>query len=212
MNTLPELNIDGFLDNIISSYETRIQKIQTAFQSSENITESSHSLFDNVHDSLTKLRKERDILNSRICETVAKNGSLRKKDYNTMMSGIINALDEKEHEAENQFLDYIEAQKETALSLKNSLLEIKDITAQDAGEKIILVKEQLSRIAELHEIRKEVAIKSFTDFQQLHNRLMDCLEELLKKGNQILVQDIKKAKDQIIKEINPLGLGSVRVN
>jgi len=212
MNTLPELNIDGFLDNIISSYETRIQKIQTAFQSSENITESSHSLFDNVHDSLTNLRKERDILNSRICETVAKNGSLRKKDYNTMMSGIINALDEKEHEAENQFLDYIEAQKETALSLKNSLLEIKDITAQDAGEKIILVKEQLSRIEELHEIRKEAAIKSFTDFQQLHNRLMDCLEELLKKGNQILVQDIKKVKDQISKEINPLGLGSVRVN
>jgi hypothetical protein len=129
-----------------------------------------------------------------------------------MMSGILNALDEKEHEAENLFLDFIEAQKETALSLKNSLLEIKDITAQDAGEKIILVKEQLSRIAELHENRKEVAIKSFTDFQKLHNRLMDCLEELLKKGNQILVQDIKEIKNQIIREIDPVGLGSEKVN
>ena len=96
MSSRPELNIDVFFDDIINSYETRIQKIQTAFQSSENITESSHSLFDNVHNSLTGLRKERDMLNSRLCETLAKKGSLRKKDYNTMMSGILGVLDERE--------------------------------------------------------------------------------------------------------------------
>ena len=111
MNTPSELKIDGFFDDIISSYETRIQKIQTAFQSSENITESSHTLFDNVHSSLNDLRKERDILNAKLCETVARNGSLRKKDYNTMMSGMLNTLDDKEREAESQFLLFIEAQK-----------------------------------------------------------------------------------------------------
>jgi len=74
-----EINTDGFFDNIITSYETRIQKIQTAFQSTENITESSHSLFDNVQNSINELKKERDILNSRLCENLAKNGSVRKK-------------------------------------------------------------------------------------------------------------------------------------
>jgi hypothetical protein len=204
MSILPELNIDGFFDNIIKSYETRIQKIQTAFQSSENITESSHTLFDNVHSSLNGLRKERDILNSKLCETVAKNGSLRKKDYNTMMSGILNALDEKEKEAENQFLVFIEAQKETAQTLKNSLLGIKDITSPDVNEKIILIKEQLSQISKLQETRKETVMKTFIDFQQMHNRMMECLESLLEKGDHILIQDIKKVKDQIVKEINPL--------
>lgn len=202
MSTIPELNIDGFFDNIISSYETRIQKIQTAFQSSENITESSHSLFDNVHNSLTDLRKERDLLNSRLCETVAKNGSLRKKDYHTMMSGILNALDEKEKEAESQFFNFIEAQKETAQSLKNSLLSIKDITAQDAREKINLVKDQLSKISKLQEERKESAIKTFMEFQQMHNKMMGCLESLLEKGDHILIHDIKKVKEQLIREIN----------
>jgi hypothetical protein len=202
MSTIPELNIDGFFDNIISSYETRIQKIQTAFQSSENITESSHSLFDNVHNSLTDLRKERDLLNSRLCETVAKNGSLRKKDYHTMMSGILNALDEKEKEAENQFFNFIEAQKETAQSLKNSLLSIKDITAQDAGEKINLVKDQLSKISKRQEERKETAIKTFMEFQQMHNKMMERLESLLEKGEHILIHDIKKVKEQLIREIN----------
>ena len=202
MNTRPALNIDGFFDNIISSYENRIQKIQTAFQSSENITESSHSLFDNAHHSLNDLKKERDILNNRLCETLAKNGSLRKKDYNTMMSGILCALDEKEKEAERQFLNFIEAQKTTAQSLKNSLLGIKDITSQDNCEKISIIKEQISQISKLQEMRKESVIKTFLDFQQMHNKMMACLENLLEKGDHILIQDIKNVKYQIIREIN----------
>lgn len=201
MNTQPELNIDGFFDNIISSYETRIQKIQTAFQSSENITESSHFLFDNVQSSLNDLRKERDLLNTKLCETLAKNGSLRKKDYNTMMSGILCSLDEKEKEAETQFLNFIEAQKETAQVLKTSLLGIKDITSPDVTEKINLVKVQLSRISELQETRKETVMKSFNDFMKLHNRMIESLNILLSK-DQIHINDIKKIKDQLIKELN----------
>lgn len=201
MSTQPELNIDGFFDNVLSSYETRIQKIQTAFQSSENLTESSNSLFDNVHDSLSNLRKERDLMNSRLCEAVAKNVSLRKKDYNTLMSGILNTLDEKEKEAENQFLIFIETQKETARSLKNSLLMIKDITAKDAKEKIAIVKAQISQISEQQEMRKEAVMKTFIEFQQLHNKMMECFEDLLKKGDHILVQDIKSIKEHVFQEI-----------
>jgi len=203
MSVRSELNIDGFFDNIISSYEAKIQKIQTVFESSENITESSHSLFDNVRNSLNDLRKERELLNSRLCETVSKNVSLRKKDYNTMMSGILSALDQKEKEAETQFLFFIEAQKETAHLLKNSLLSLKDSTAQEGKEKITCLKEQLSGISGLQEIRKESVMKTFMDFQQMHNKIMECLEALLKKGDHILIQDIKKIKDQLFKEIHP---------
>jgi predicted transcriptional regulator len=202
MNADPKVDIDRFFENIITSYDDRIQKIQTAFESSENITESSHSLFDNVHNSLNELKKERDILNSRLCETLAKNDSLRKKDYNTMMAGLLSALDEKEKEAENQFLSFIEGQKETAQSLKNTILDLKDITAQDAGKKITLVKEQLSQISKQQEMRKETVMKIFMDFQKMHNRMMEYLENLLKKGDHILIKDIKTVKDQIIKEIN----------
>ncbi|MEI7663066.1 MAG: hypothetical protein WCK34_12740 [Bacteroidota bacterium] len=197
----PKINMDGFFENIITSYETRIQKIQTAFQSSEKITESSNSLFDQVHHSLTDLKKERDSLNSIICENLAKNGSLRKKDYNTMMSGILNALDIKEHEAETRFLNFIEAQKETARSLKNSILEIKEIDSPGAGEKIMIIKEQLSRISMQQEERKESVMRTFMDFQQMHNRMMEWLESLLEKGDHILVQDIRKVKEQILSEL-----------
>ena len=202
MNATPHMDLDRFLENIITSYEERIQKIQTAFESSENISESSHSLFDNVHLSLNNLKKERDNLNTRLCETLAKKGSLRKKDYNLMMSGILGALDEKEKEAENQFLNFIEAQKETAQSLKNSLLGIKDIPSNNTSGKISMIKDQLSQISKMQENRKEVVMKTFMDFQQLHNKIMECLESLLEKGDQIHIQDIKSVKNRIIKEIN----------
>jgi hypothetical protein len=202
MNARSALNIDGFFGNILTSYESRIQKIQTAFQSSENITESSHFLFDNVHHSLHELKQERDVLNSRLCENLAKNGSLRKKDYNMMMSGILGMLDEKEKEAEAQFLSFIEAQRATAQLLKNSLLDIRDITSQDNCEKISVIKEQLSQISKLQEMRKESVLKTFLDFQHMHNRMMACLENLLEKGEHILIKDIKKVKDQLINDIN----------
>ncbi|MEI6062535.1 MAG: hypothetical protein WCR72_17670 [Bacteroidota bacterium] len=205
MNTQPELNIDGFFDNIIASYETRIQKIQVAFESSETITESTHSLFDNVHHSLNELKKERDLLNTRLCETLAKNGSLRKKDYNAMMSGILGILDEKEKEAENCFLSFIETQKETAQALKSSLLGIKDINSQDTGEKISILKEQLSQITKLQEMRKETVMKTFTDFQQKHLLMMECLESLIEKGEHIMIKDIRKIKDQLSQEINQVS-------
>ena len=202
MNPKPELNLDGFFESIITSYETRIQKIQSAFQSSETITESSHNLFDSVHNSLNDLKKERDILNSKLCETLAKNGSVRKKDYNTMMSGILSLLDEKEREAERQFLGFLESQKQTAQSLKSSLLGMKDLSIQDAGEKISIFKDQLNEITKLQEQRKETVMKTFTDFQQMHNKIIECLERLLENGDHIHVQDVKKAKEQIIKQLN----------
>jgi len=192
-------------------YETRIRKIQTAFQSSEEITQTSHFLFDHVRNSLEELKKERDILSSRLCESLAKNGSLRKKDYNTIMSGIIDTLNEKEKEAEKQFSSFVEAQRETAQSLKNSLLSIKDITSQDLEEKASILKKQLSGISELQETRKEKVMNTFLDFQEMHNEMMNFFESLLKKGDQIAIQDIKK----IIKHSkinNPIRPMSERVN
>ncbi|MEI6900956.1 MAG: hypothetical protein WCL00_13850, partial [Bacteroidota bacterium] len=128
---------------------------------------------------------------------------LRKKDCNTMMAGILNLLDQKEQEAEHQFLNFIEDQKETAQSLKESLLGIKDITSNDNCEKITIIKEQLSRISKLHEMRKEKVLAVFKDFQKMQNRIMECLENLVNRGEEIRVHDIKVIRDQLFLEINP---------
>jgi polyhydroxyalkanoate synthesis regulator phasin len=190
------------LEGVINSYDDRIQKIQTAFQSSENITESTHLIFANVQNSLNSLKKEREILNSKLSEAMAKNGSLRKKDYNLMMSDVLNLFNKKELETEKQFFYFIEELKEATQSLKNRLLDIKDVNTQQTSEKITIIKEQVSQITKLQGPRKETVIKSFTNFQQMHNRIILNLEDLLKKGDNVQVKDIKLIKNKIIREIN----------
>lgn len=202
MNSQPELNIDDFFNCIITSFQASIEKIQAAYQSSESINESSHLLFENVHHSLSDLKKERDLLNTRLCETLAKNGSLRKKDYHMIMSGILDSLDEKERLAESQFLSFIQDQKETAQALKTSILGIKDIASSEAGDKITFIKNQLAQISKLQETRKESVLKTFLDFQHMHTRMMEYLEYLLEKGEHLQVKDIKEVKDQLINVID----------
>jgi hypothetical protein len=198
-------------ESVIKFYDDRIRKIQTAFQSSESIRESTHLIFVNVQNSLNSLKKERETLNTKLSEAVAKNGSLRKKDYNLMMRDVLHLLNEKELDTETQFFYFIEELKEATQSLKNRLLDIKDvnyqqssekITIKQSSEKIIIIKQQVSQITELQGSKKEKVIKSFTHFQQMHNRVVLNLEDLLKKGDNIQVKDIKFIKKKIIREIN----------
>jgi polyhydroxyalkanoate synthesis regulator phasin len=193
---------NSLLEGVINSYDDRILKIQTAFQSSEDITESTHLIFANVQNSLNSLKKERETLNFKLSQAMAKNGSLRIKDYNIMMSDVLNLFKEKELDTETQFFYFIEELKKATQSLKNRLLDIKDTDYHQTSEKITIIKEQVSQITELQGSRKEKVIKSFTDFQQMHNRVILNLEDLLKKGENVQVKDIKFIKKKIIREIN----------
>lgn len=193
---------NSLLEGVINFYDDRIRKIKTAFQSSEDITESTHLIFANVQNSLNSLKKERETLNSKLSQAMAKNGSLRIKDYNIMMSDVLDLFNEKELDTETQFFSFIEELKEATQSLKNRLLDIKDADYQQTSKKITIIKEQVSQITELQGSRKEKVIKSFTDFQQMHNRVILNLGDLLKKGENVQVKDIKFIKNKIIREIN----------
>jgi len=197
-----ELDKGGFLEKIITSYETRILKIETAFQSSENLSESTHFLFENVQRALKDLRKERELLHTALSEILSKNSSLRRKDYNNMMSGILCALDKKEKEAKTEFLNFIEAQKETAQTIKKSLLDINDITSPDINDKICAIKLLLTQILDQQEIRKKAVMKSFSDLQQLHYKMTGYLVTLLEKGDLLNIKDVKNIRNQISIIIN----------
>lgn len=183
------------LENIVSSYEEQIEKIQTIFKSSEKITESSNYLFDSIHDLLKTLKEERNNLNSNISEILAKNCSLRKKDYDKMMFNVFYKLEEREKNIEAHFHMFVESQKETARILKEILLSSKD------DNDFTQLKEKLSQISKSQEIKKQNVTKAFVDFQKLHNNIIKYFEKLIKNGKNILIQDMKNIRNQITKEL-----------
>ncbi len=184
----------GISEEFGYSDSVRIQKIQNAFQSSENIKESCHYLVDSVKDSLDYLKERRLDLSSKLCEVLAKKESVRKKDYNSIMDDINMMLDEKENTAKNHFLNYIEDQKEFTQSLKDIIVNISDYSKENLNNKNALLKSELSEIAEIQEKRKQTVITILTNFQETHKKVMEYLESLLEKGEDITIRDIKKAK------------------
>ncbi|MBZ4218583.1 MAG: hypothetical protein LAC69_00115 [Chlorobium sp.] len=201
MGVKEEVNMEKVaFGDIGDSDEVRIQKIQNAFQCSENIKESCHFLVNSVEHSLEYLKERRNDVSSKLCEALAKKESLRKKDYNIIISEIYNLLDEKERNAKNHFFAFIEDQKEFTQSLKNIILNISDYSSTDFQDKTALLKEELVQIAEIQEKRKETVIKILTNFQDIHKEVMTYLESLLEKGGNINIRDIKNAKYIISKE------------
>ncbi len=200
MKETPQASINDFIEDFITSYEARIQKIETIFSTSEAVTESSHVLLKDFQNSLNDLREERTCLNSELRENLAKNGSLRKNDYDKMMEDIFFLLDEKEKEAENQFCQYIEDQKAMARFLRKGILDLKDTESKECKEKIKTFKQELEHILQVQKERKDLVEKKLLDFQTIHNNITKSFKMLLEKGVQVFCKDIKNVKKNVLKE------------
>lgn len=198
MDTLQASNINDFIENLIQSYESRIKNIENLFFKSETIAQSSFDLLKAFNKFLEDYKAERDQLNLQLMEKLAKTASLRKKDYERMMSDIMNKLDDKEQKVKEYFTLFIEEQKTLILFLKGGIFEN---SPNDNHRKINLFYEELKRIAEEMESKKEVAIRELNDYQHINRKIIEKLQELLNRNGQVLVKDVKKAHEELLNEI-----------
>jgi len=171
MEPATQTNITDFIETLLTSFEVRIQKIETVFSTSEAVNESSHALMNDFQHSLQDLRKERMQLNTMLRENLAKSGSLRKNDYDCLMDELFLLLDQKEKEAEDQFYRYIEDQKAMVSFLRQGILEIKNTEQNDNKKKIEEFKLELETILKAQQQRKEQAIAKFLEFQNINKKL-----------------------------------------
>jgi hypothetical protein len=194
-------NSNDFIETLLTSFEDRIQKIESVFSTSESVTESSHALMNDFQHSLQELREERTQLNTMLRENMAKNGSLRKNDYDILMGDIFILLDEKEKEAEDQFNKYVEDQKAMVRFLRQGILEIKNTEQNDHKEKIEAFKLGLETILKAQQQRKEHAISKFLEFQDIHKKIITNFQQLLDQNVSLLCKDIKKVKKHLLEEL-----------
>ena len=201
METITQNNSTDFIETILNSFEDRILKIEAAFSTSEAINESSNDLLKDFQQSLLELRNERSQLNKLLRDNLAKNGSLRKNDYDCLMDELFTFLNEKEKEAEYQFYQYIEDQKQMVLFLRQGILEIKSLDQEDYKEKIAVFKTRLDTILKSQQHRKERAIMKFTEFRHIHQKITGRFKQLLEQDVHVFCKDIKNVKKQLLEEL-----------
>lgn len=174
---------DNF-DNIVSSYETKIRSVGAIFN-------TTHQLLHTFQNSFLDARQEREKLKAQLRENLAKNGSLRKKDFDNMMQEILSSQERSESRVRDLLNSYLNGQQEMAHTLRGNLAKIKDALAkgeaQRAGEFQAVIKDILAE----QEERKQEATFKLKEFQKEQQEIANRLGELLAKGTELRVKDLK---------------------
>lgn len=175
---------ENIFENLISSYESRIQSIEAFF-------EAAGQIFQDFQESLLSTRTKREKINSQLRENLARNGSLRKKDFDRMMGVISSHLDESEQEVRQLSHKYLNEQTKLMQQLREGLRAFKDALtkgqAQEVKELQKLIKEILSK---QDESKNEVTSK-LKEFQQGQQQTSKMLNELLGRGEELRIRHFK---------------------
>jgi hypothetical protein len=177
-------DMKNIVDQIVSSYETRIQSIGTLF-------DTAHQVVEGFHDSLLDTRDEREKLNGELRENLAKNKSLRRKDFDRLMEGILLTQNEREKEVRNLLNSYLHEQKEMARDLRGSLEKFKDSLAKGEAQRVKEFQEMIKGILVKQDERKDEVTFKLKEFRKEQKVLSSKLRELLTKGRDLRIKDLK---------------------
>ena len=164
-------------EEIISSYESRIFTVG--------------SIVDDAHQVIDDFRAKRNIMSSKLKETLAQEGSLRKKDFDNMMKDLFSIQEEREKEVRDLLKTYLEEQKETAKTIRENFK--KNETARIAGEKIRGndFRKMLEDIRTKQTSRESEVCEMLKEFRKEHKETSESFRNLLSKEKAVRVKDVK---------------------
>jgi chromosome segregation ATPase len=184
MRTVEEMK--NLTQDLIASYDAQVEAIG--------------AIIDNTYQALDDFKDKRAKLSHELKETLASRQSLRKKDFDRMMNGILRHQEEKEKEVKRSVKNFLEEQKREARELRDALTQ---------GE--------VERMKKAHiKIEKDVAqVKGLLkEFDEQQKELTEELKKLLTKGKDLKIKDLKNTLRNLQtltreKEVKRMGLSDV---
>jgi hypothetical protein len=178
------VNVAHVVEAIISSYEERLQSMSL-------IIDNTQMVFGEFQESMSHAKEEEEALHVGLRETLARNKSLRKKDFDVMMNTILLSQDEREGEVRKLLHDYLVEQSEMARQFRENLGTFKDGLNTDNIGRINEFRAALVDILHTQEERKEEFAATLKTLQKEQDQLSRSLGELLSKGRELRIRDLK---------------------
>jgi hypothetical protein len=175
---------ENVLENIISSYEARIQSIEAFF-------EATGQIFQDFQESLLSTRAEREKISGQLRESLARNRSLRKKDFDRMMDVISSHLDQSEREVRQLSKRYLGEQTKLVQQLREGLRNFKDALSKGQAERVKELQTIIKEILTKQDESKNKVTSKLKEFQQGQQQTSKMLKELLAKGEKLRIRDFK---------------------
>ena len=177
-------DMSNVVGNMLSSYEMRIESIGAIF-------DTTHHLLQSFQESFLDTRLEREKTNNQLRENLARNESLRKKDFDRMMQDILSIQDRREEEIRELLNGYLNGQKEMAHSLRSNLAKVKDSIAKGETQRVKEFQTAINDILAKQEERKQDVSSELKEFQKNQREMAERLKELLAKGRELRIKDLK---------------------
>lgn len=175
---------ENSVENVIASYESRIQNVEALF-------ETTHQILHGLQESVLDTRQEREKVNKQLRETLAKNGSLRKKDFDSMISVISSHQDQEEREVRDLSKNYLSEQTDLVHQLRERLKQFRDALAKGEAQRVKEFEIAIKEIFAEQERRKEEVIAKLKEFQKEQQETAKMLKSLLAKGRELRTRDLK---------------------
>ena len=188
---LEVLAYNNVVKDIVASYEGLIQGIGASI-------DAAPLILSEFQESILNKKHEGEKINIPLQDVLAKNTSLRKKDFNNMMNGILSSQDRREKEASNLLRDYFNDQKNISQGVRENLGRFKDALVRGEAERVKRFHALIKGILAKQEERKKEVISKLKEFQKEQQEIIKRLKELLAKGRELRIKDFKS----MLKELN----------
>jgi len=146
---------------------------------------------DAKQDSILDLKQEREQIKTELREGLAQNKSLRRKDFDNMMQGILSMQDEREKEGRHLLNNYLLAQKNMSDTLRENLAKFKDSLIKGEIERGKEFQKIIKEILARQEERRNEVASMLKEFQEEQQEMVRKLRELLVKGMDLRIRDFK---------------------
>jgi len=161
---------------IVSSYQSRASAIGM--------------IVNDTHQLLEDFRTRRNGMSNQLKEALAKEGSLRKKDFEKMMKDILSCQDEREQQVKDLLRTFFEEQKEIAEIVKKNLAAGENIRIDD-------FRKMLQDMQARQKARENEVSTTLKEFQREYREMAESLRNLLDKEVVIQIKDFKEALKNI---------------
>jgi regulator of replication initiation timing len=152
-------------------------------------------------ESLDKLEKERKELRANLQETLAKNCSLRRKDFNRLMEAILSdserkrmGIEEERRKVKEKLQEYLNGQKELAASLKKHLIEFTAEKTDKDNLKMIITELEAASQGKGEEVF--AMLRTFElhleAFQREQEEINHKLQRLVDRGKSLRIEELRQ--------------------
>jgi hypothetical protein len=173
------------VDKVFASYEARSRSIGSLF-------DTTHQILEGFQRSFVEARQEREIINGQLRERLAENESLRRKDFDRLMRGILSTQEDREAHVREELNRYLVEQGEMVHVLGDSLATLKDDLAGGEAQRIKEFQSLMQELLAKQDERKNEVTSELKEFQKQQQELAHTLKELLAKGRELRVKDFKR--------------------